>query len=186
MTQGFSPAELAEVFTDVGRHLAEKRDRDSALQVLSEVAVARVPGAEYAGVTAGRNGKMSTVAATGDLVRRTDAIQYELGSGPCVDAILENTTFNAADLRSDGRWPEFGRRAVETAGIVSMLSFRLFFETDDGLIAGLNMYSHQPDAFDAASETMGVLLATHGALALANASARQKNSNLETALKTSR
>lgn len=93
------------MFTDVGRHLAEKRDRDSALQVLSEVAVARVPGAEYAGVTAGRNGKMSTVAATGDLVRRTDAIQYELGSGPCVDAILENTTFNAADLRSDGRWP---------------------------------------------------------------------------------
>lgn len=58
-----------------------------------------------------------------------------------------------------------------------MLSFRLFFETGDGMIAGPNMYSHHPKAFDETSETIGVLLATHGALALANASARQKNSN---------
>lgn len=186
MTRAFSPVELAEVFTDVGRQLTDKPDRDGALQRLSEIAVERVPAAEYAGITAGRNGKMSTIAATAELVQCTDNIQYELGSGPCVDAILENTTFNAADLRTDGRWPEFGRRAVEATGIVSMLSFRLFFETDDGLIAGLNLYSHQPKAFDETSETMGVLLATHGALALANASARQKNSNLENALKTSR
>jgi hypothetical protein len=186
MTASFSPAELADVFTEVGRQLAGKTDRDSALQTLSEIAVERVPAAEYAGVTAGRGAKVATVAATHDIVMRTDRIQYDLGSGPCVDAIVEDTTFNAADLRTDDRWPEFGRLAVEQTGIVSMLSFRLFFETDDGLVAGLNMYSHQPKAFDETSETMGVLLATHGALALANASARENNSNLEIALQSSR
>jgi GAF domain-containing protein len=186
MTPSFRPAELADVFTDVGRRLARKTDRNSALQTLTEVAVERVPAAEYAGVTAGRGAKISTVAATHDIVLRTDEIQYELGTGPCVDAIIEHTTFNARDLRTDERWPEFGRLAVEHTGIVSMLSFRLFFETDDGLVAGLNMYSHQPRAFDDTSETMAVLLATHGALALANASAREKNSNLEIALQSSR
>jgi GAF domain-containing protein len=186
MTAPFTPAELADVFTDVGRQLAGESDRDSALRTLSEIAVQRVPAADYAGVTAGRGEKMATVAATHDIVMRTDQIQYELRSGPCVDAIVEDTTFNAGDLRSDERWPEFGRLAVEHTGIVSMLSFRLFFETDHGLVAGLNMYSHQPKAFDDTSETMAVLLATHGALALANASAREKNSNLEIALQSSR
>jgi ANTAR domain-containing protein len=186
MTAQFTPAEFAEIFTDVGRQLARTPDRDSALQALSEVAVARVPAAEYAGVTVVRNGRMSTVAATDELVQRTDAVQYALKSGPCVDAIIENTTFNAADLRTDDRWPEFGRRAADTTGILSMLSQRMFFETDDGLVAGLNMYSRQPDAFGETSELMGVLLATHGALALANATARQKNTNLEIALKSSR
>lgn len=186
MTGQLRPAELAEIFTDVGRQLAEKPDRESALQALSEVAVARVPAAEYAGVTAGSRGRMTTVAATDELVRRTDDIQYDLGSGPCVDAIIRNTMFNAADLRTDERWPEFGRRAVEATGVTSMLSIRLFFEDDDGLIAGLNMYSHQPRAFDEDSESLGVLLATHGALALANASTRRRNTNLEIALQSNR
>jgi GAF domain-containing protein len=186
MTTAWTPAEVAEVFSDVGRQLAATQDRDGALQVLSEVAAERVSGADYAGVTAGREGKISTVAATSDLARRTDEIQYQLGHGPCVDALVEDTTFNAADLRTDQRWPEFGRRAVEATGIVSMLSIRLFLETDDGMIAGLNLYSHQPNAFGSDSETMAVLLATHGALALANATAREKIRNLEIALKSSR
>jgi ANTAR domain-containing protein/GAF domain-containing protein len=182
----FTPAQLAEIFTDIGRHLAAAADSDSALQALAEAAVARVPAADYAGVTAGRKGKISTVAATDDLVHRTDAIQYRLGSGPCVDAVEQDTTFNVADLRTDPRWPEFGRRATERTGIVSMLSLRMFFEADHGLVAGLNMYSSQPDAFGETSEAMGVLLATHGALALANAAARQKNTDLEFALASSR
>ncbi len=181
-----NPQELSEIFTAVGRRLAAQADRDSALQVLSEAAVEQVPAAEYAGVTVGRRGRMSTVAATSELVRTVDDIQYQLGSGPCVDALIDDTTFNAADLRSDGRWPEFGRRAVTATGITSMLSFRLFFEDDDGLIAGLNLYSHQPAAFDASSESVGVLMATHGALALASASARRKNTNLQNALESNR
>ena len=186
MIAKLTPLELDDVFTDVGRQLAGTPDRAGALQTLAEIAVARVPGAEYAGVTAGRRGRMSTVAATDDLVRAADAIQYELMSGPCVDAIIQNTTFNAADLRTDVRWPEFGRRVVEATGISSMLALRMFFETDDGLVAALNLFSRQTRAFGPDSEAMGVLLATHGALALASAAARQQNSNLEIALRSSR
>jgi hypothetical protein len=187
LTGNFSPAELSSIFNDIGQELSAEPDSGSTLRALSRIAVERVPGALHSGITVGRQGnKFETVAATDATVERTDAIQYELESGPCVDAIIENTTFNAADLRSDDRWPEFGRRAAREVGVVSMLSIRLYTESDLGLIAGLNMYSDQSGAFDAASETIGVLLATHGALAVGRASAQDKADNLLIALKNSR
>ncbi|MDQ1745593.1 MAG: hypothetical protein QOE23_3932, partial [Pseudonocardiales bacterium] len=71
----------------------------------------------------------------------------------------------SGDLTREARWPGFGQRASDEAGILSMLSFRMFLEDDD-LIAGLNFYSSRPDAFDEHDQTVGLLLATHGALAV--------------------
>ena len=187
MSDLFSPAEFADLFADIGRQLNLKHDDKTVLDALTAIAVQSVPGADYAGITFGRKGDtFTTVAPTAELVNVVDQIQYDLGSGPCVDAIIEDTTFKAKDLRTDHRWPEFGHRAVEKAGIVSMLSLRLYIETDRGAIAGLNMYSHRPDAFDDSSEAIAVLLATHGALAVGKAAAQAKAANLLVALKNSR
>jgi hypothetical protein len=187
MSDRFSPAEFADLFADIGRRLNAEHDDKTVLDAVTTIAVEAVPGADYAGVTVGRKGDtFATVAATAELVNVVDQIQYDLGSGPCVDAIVEDTTFRATDLRTDQRWPEFGQRAVAKAGIVSMLSLRLYLETDSGTIAGLNMYSHHPDAFDESSEAIAVLLATHGALAVGKAAAQAKAANLLVALKNSR
>ncbi|MGN6475321.1 MAG: GAF and ANTAR domain-containing protein [Mycobacteriales bacterium] len=157
------------------------------LDVLCQLAAKRVDGAEYAGVTLGHQGeRFETVAASHDIVRTCDDIQYSLRAGPCVDAVIKDTTYNAPDLRTDDRWPEFGKRCVEATGIVSMLSMRFYVEDDRRIIAGLNMYAHQPAAFDDNSEAIGHLLATHGALAVRKAEAENKARNLERALKTSR
>jgi hypothetical protein len=180
-----SPAELAALFADLERELAALSDANSVLRLLTARAVELVPGAEHAGITRGRNGRFETVAATDDLVERVDAIQYELESGPCVDAILEATVFNAPDLRADRRWPEFGVQAAE-AGVLSMLSYRLFTENSPDLIAGLNLYATKPSAFDDVSESIGMLFATHGALAVAAAAAQEKADNLVIALQNSR
>jgi len=187
MTTGRTPAEIAALFGDIGAQLRASRGSTTVLEDLTALAVQRVDGADHAGVSIGRNGDaFRTVGATHELVLAADQIQYDLYSGPCVDAILDETTFNAADLRTDGRWPEFGRRCVEQTGIVSMLSIRLFVESDGELIAGLNMYSHQPDAFDEHSEAVAHLLATHGSLAVGQATAEEKSRNLMRALKNSR
>jgi ANTAR domain/GAF domain len=187
MRGAFSLPELSELFGAIGAELVSTGEPDAVLSRLTALAARQVPGAEYAGVTFGRAGqRFSTVAATDEVVHRTDEIQYELGSGPCVDALIEKPVYNAADLRTDPRWPEFGRRAVEKAGIVSMLSFRLYHERDGDLVSGLNMYSHRPHAFEESSETIGLLLATHGALAVERAQVQKKADNLAMALKTSR
>ena len=166
---------------DISHRLLTLEALTDAFAALTTLA-AQVPGAQDAGVTRVRAGRFETPAATGELSVATDAIQYELGSGPCVDAVLEQHTFRTGDLRTDPRWPEFGRRAFESTGVLSMLSVRLYLEDDDDLLVGLNMYSRAEDAFDDDAETEAVLLATHGALALSSARAREHATNLQAAL----
>jgi ANTAR domain-containing protein/GAF domain-containing protein len=185
VTVGGSPSELAAIFADLERELAAMTHADDVLRVLTARAVELVPGAELAGITRGRNGRFETVAATDELVHLVDSVQYELASGPCVDAVRAATVYNAPDLRSDHRWQEFGARAAEL-GVLSMLSFRLFTEHNPDLVAGLNLYASKPSAFDEASESIGMLCATHGALAIAGAAAQEKADNLAIALKNSR
>ncbi len=181
MTGSGPVPQLAETYIDMSRRLLALEAVGDAYVALTTLA-AQVPGAQEAGITQARNGKITTPVATGDLCVQTDAIQYELRSGPCVDAVLQPGNFRTGDLRSDPRWPEFGRRAYEANGVLSMLSVRFYLEEDDQLRVGLNMYSREPDAFDTNAETMAVLLATYGSLALASVRAREQATNLEAAL----
>jgi AmiR/NasT family two-component response regulator len=144
---------------DTASHLAR------ALESNREIGVAMGVLMSQHKITRGRPGAFKTVAETSEVPLRVDAIQYELGYGPCVDAIVDNTTYHCPDLAEEQRWPEFGPRAVAEAGVHSMLSFRMFLEDED-LIAGLNFYASTVDAFDENAVTTGLLLATHGALAL--------------------
>ncbi len=184
---GFDRSELglATLFADIGTQLASQLSTVDAFGAVSQIAVKMVPGTQWAGITRGRRGRFETVGATNPIVDQIDAIQYELGSGPCVDAIVQHTIFRTGDLGGDSRWPEFGVRASTEAGVSSMLSFRLLVEDDD-MIAGLNLYSQKPDAFDQNAEVIGTLVATHGAMAVAGVSARERATNLEHALETSR
>lgn len=187
MNGNFSLHELSELFADIGIRLGAAHDDLDVLQALVVLTVERVPGAQYAGITVGSAGrKFRTVVATDEIVRRVDEIQYELGRGPCVDAIVEGMVLQVRDLRSDSRWPEFGPRAVESAGVHSMFSLRLFVEQDSDVVASLNLYADQPDAFHDLDATIALLLATHGALAVGRATALKRADNLERALRTSR
>ena len=183
----YSLAELSTAFAELGQRVRSTADSLAALQSLAELGAERVPGADHAGVILGTSrDSLKTVGATDPLVHQLDAIQYELNTGPCVDAAAQETTFNVPDLRTDPRWPRFGRRASEEGGILSMLSMRLYIESDKEVIAGLNLYSTKPDAFDRTSETVGLLIATHGALAASFAASRSKAENLMIALNSSR
>ncbi len=177
---------LAELFGHLGHELTEAQQRADIYRVLTDAALRAVPGTEQAGITQDKNGSFKTFAPTDEIVGQIDKIQYALTSGPCVDAIVEESVFNAPDLREDSRWPEFGQRAYEATGVISMLSFRLFFEDDSDVLAALNMYSAKPAAFDDTSRSIGLLLSTHGALALWAARANDKADNLLVALQTSR
>jgi GAF domain-containing protein len=179
-----SAAGLATLYAEIGRQLAVYDKTTDALAAVAQTSVIRVPGAEWASVTKGSRGSFETVASTHPAALTADEIQYELGSGPCVDAILQETVFRTGDVAADPRWEEFGRRATGI-GVRSMLSYRLFLEDDD-LIAGLNLYATRKDAFDDSSQTIGILLATHGALAVSAASARERVAQLQQALTSNR
>jgi hypothetical protein len=185
MTADQSLQQLAEAFTSLEQHLSPASSAENVLTSITEYGLRLVESAGHAAITRGRAGKFTTVAATSEVPLRVDAIQYELGYGPCVDAIVDNTVYRTGDLRSEPRWPGFGPRAADEAGVLSMLSFRMFLEGDD-LIAGLNFYSGKPDAFDEKDNTFGLLLATHGALALTALNRGEAAAQLARALESNR
>ena len=69
-------------------------------------------------------------------------------------------------MADEQRWPRFASRAA-TLGAASMLSFQLYVEGDN--LGALNLYSGHPNGFDDESEQVGLLFASHAAVAFADA-----------------
>ena len=175
---------VAEDYQRLGDQLSQSTG-SNPFEAVTSLAVQRVGSAKAASITTLERNRFVTAAATGDDARRADAIQYELGSGPCLDAIVDHTIYQPKDLGADERWPEYGRRVVEEVGMRSMLSFRMKVELD-GVIAGMNLYSKEPDAFDEQDLAEGLLLTTHAAQALTVIRLKDRTNNLEQALISNR
>lgn len=162
-----TPPGLAHQLSELARALQAEPDLDQTLHAVVTAAVENIAGADYAGITRiARNGRVSTPAATDELVDAVDQAQYETNEGPCLDAIRHESTVRSDDLQADPRWSAFGAKAAEL-GVASMLSFQLFVR--DRELGALNLYSRQPRAFDATTEQIGLLLASHAAIAMVGA-----------------
>jgi hypothetical protein len=125
------------------------------LQRTVDLAVATVPGCDHAGVSTVHYGKISTPAASDAVALRVDAIQYEAGEGPCLDALAEAGVFQTDDLASERRWPKFSARAHDETGVTSILAFRL--AAREGSLGALNLFSKQRAAFDHEARETGLL-----------------------------
>jgi GAF domain-containing protein len=168
---------LAVRMGELARSLQQEGSLQDTLQGIVTAAVDTVPGAQFAGISEvqGRL-EINTPALTDELVRASDAAQYE--TGPCLDAIYVEQTVRVSDMASEDRWPEFAKRAAQL-GVRSMLSFQLYVVGDN--LGALNLYNREPDAFDDESEHVGLLFASHAAVAMAGA---QRNEQLNRAMGT--
>lgn len=160
----------------------------SLFDAVVRVVARRVPGAGAASLTVLRGGRFTTIAATDERARRADALQCALNSGPCVDAIRDQTVYHCTDLRHDPRWSEYGgARVHRQLGWASVLSHGLSNQLMvDETIAGLNIYADAPHAFDDRARWVGSLLVTHVALAVAAGVSLERARNLERALSSNR
>jgi GAF domain-containing protein len=160
--------------------------QDSLEHLLTEVAIfamGAVPRADGAGVTMLEAGRPDTIVASAQFVRDVDNIQYHLGQGPCISAAAEGRTKSSGELSQDSTWPDFGPKAAEL-GVHSALSLPLTLAGE--VLGALNVYAHNHNAFDAASQRMGELFAVPAAIAIHNArlldQAHRHTARLETAL----
>lgn len=177
--------ELAEIFADIARHLQAEPSPEKVLDRVTRASVDTVEGCDHAAIAiVRRGGGIETSAATDDVPHSVDAIQYEVGQGPCVDAIDEHELYQIDDLAVDERWPPFSHRAADETGVRSMLSLRLFVEQDT--IGALNLYSRNVGAFDGHARAVGTILATHAALAFRAAQNKERADQLDRALQSNR
>ena len=169
---------MTELLGSVVRTLEPEPDMEQTVERIVKTAVATVPGTEFAGVSLLEGGRMRSIAPTNELVATLDALQHELGEGPCVDAVFDRPIYRVAEIATDERWPKFASAAAEQ-GIKSMLGVRLF--TTSTTLGALNLYSSEAGAFDEDAEHVTDLFAAHAAIALAGS---RRQEQLRQALRT--
>jgi transcriptional regulator with GAF, ATPase, and Fis domain len=157
-----------EQFSEVVRSVSGSQDEATNLEAILAGAAQMIPAAQHVGVSLVRRRRIvETVAATDDVVRRGDELQYELGEGPILQSIWDQETVQVDDLDADDRWPAWSRQAADGLGVRSMLCLQLFVADDN--LGCLTLYSDRIGAFDAHDRTTALALAAHAAVALSAA-----------------
>ncbi len=163
---------LAVLFSDFARDVQEQTDPHATLTAIVRAAVELIPGCDEGSISVVRCRRtVTSEAASGELPRVVDALQETVQQGPCLDAVYEQETVRVPDMASETRWPKFATRAHE-AGAGGMLSIQLYVEGDN--LGALNLFSLRPGAFDDESEHVGLLFASHAAIAYAAAQQKAK------------
>ncbi|HEX4981003.1 MAG TPA: GAF and ANTAR domain-containing protein [Ilumatobacteraceae bacterium] len=175
--------DLENSFSEVAIALFAEGTVRGTLQRIVDLAEQAVDGCEAAGILLIDNGRVTTATASSELVIAVDQMQIDTGEGPCLDAATRGSTFYAADLIDDPRWPNFGPLAV-SAGIRSVLAYCISASRP----SALNLYARFPAAFGATDRAQGQLFATLARLAIDSAEDRasdeRRTGNLIQALRT--
>ncbi|UKO89774.1 GAF and ANTAR domain-containing protein [Rhodococcus erythropolis] len=131
-------------------------------------------GVDHAGITLVRRFRaghsadnLESVAPTGPVPQRFDALQHHYGEGPCFDAIWTHQTVRIDDVGSEARWPRLMAAALEQTPVRSTLAIQLY--TDGQELGALNLFSDTAGGIDDETEEQAFNLATHAAIALSSA-----------------
>lgn len=167
---------VARELSELARELQAQTDPQAVMQRIVDAAHREIPAATAVAVTLVDHGAVTSPAHSNEVAARVGEIQARTGQGPCVDTSRQEVTLRSDDLATETRWPDFAAQAVEQ-GVRSVLSFQLFVEHDS--MGALDVYSDTADAFDADAENIGLLLASHAAIAM---SASREVTHFRTAL----
>ena len=154
-----------EDFARVARELHAAPIECEQLQTAVDLAVALIGGCDHAGVSIVQGRTVCSPASSDDVVRRGDALQYELDEGPCLDSLRLHQTVVSHDLPIEQRWPRWTPQAVAELGIQGMMSLWLSAKTCS--YDALNLYADRTNAFEPEDRTNAEAFATQVSIALA-------------------
>jgi len=176
MTPEEYPDYLLESFGELSKLLLSGETVGSTLDVIAALAVQTISGCDVASVSLVKGGTISTLGSSDEVAQELDAFQYEVGQGPCLDAIGKDAMWFQIDSMSDDSvWPAFSKRAVGK-GYESLLAFTL--KVDDDTLGALNLYARLPRSFTEQDREAGAIYTAHAAIALANAQTHEKDARL--------
>ncbi len=157
-------------FAERARTIAKKSSPGETIAQIIELALECVD-CDYASVTVVHSdGAVETVASSDQLVDRADALQYELGEGPCLTAAEHEGLWAVAETSTDPRWPRWGPRAADL-GLHSILSVHLF--TDRTMLGALNLYAKQSHQYSEDDIETAQIVAAHASVGLARSRSEQ-------------
>lgn len=150
-------------FANFALQLSAAKDFDESLRLILDT-VCHAVHADRGGVMLLVKRHVELTMSSDETAGRADALQLELDTGPCLEAIEDDSVFIVRDTQVEERWEPWCR-GVADLGIRSVLSIRL--ATLDGTLGSLNLYSSEVERFGPAQAALGTLLGSHASAALA-------------------
>jgi len=176
-------SDVATMLTQLGGVVLSLETVQTTVDLVTRLAATTIPGTAGAGVSLVDARSHRTTAASDPLVEQADALQYDLGSGPCLSAWGEGTAVRVDDLSTEVRWPAW-TAAAAALGVQSMLSVPLV--TAGTSVGAMKVYSRHRHTYDDRAEEVLGLFAQQASVLLANmmtlSDARRLSAQLSDAL----
>ncbi|MBC6494846.1 MULTISPECIES: GAF and ANTAR domain-containing protein [Microbacterium] len=134
---------MSESFDDA---LSDLERSGRQLDALSVFFVDRFPVTGAAVSTVGDVLGSETISASDDVAARLDELQFDLGEGPCWEAMRTSAAVLEPDFRHRGvsRWPAFASAVEDDAEVASMFAFPL--SVGEIKMGAVDLYSTAPVA----------------------------------------
>lgn len=168
---------FAKQLADAARSMQGRPSTQQTLDKVVAVATEIIHGCDLVGISIVHGDRIETEAGSDETLNRIDELQFRLREGPCFDALRTHEIVHSGDLATDKRWPRWGPLVAKEAGVICVVSYRLF--TTESTLGAMNLYSRRAEAFDTDDIYNGQALAAHVGVALA---ASQNAEHLELAI----
>src|SRR4051812_1384120 len=115
MSSNDSPhsAQATQALDELGRMSLRQHSMESLLQAVADLSKQVMPGNPETSVFMQDSRQRVTVATTGELATELDEVQYSRDHGPCLHAASTGELTEVPDTRTDRRWTDYMKRAVE-------------------------------------------------------------------------
>lgn len=175
---------VAATFAELARIVHGQPGLDEVCQAIVDAATHLVPGCDHASIMLRERGRFRTAASSDAVAHRVDELEREVGAGPCVDAI-ENESYQLdADIAVHSRWPRLGERVLAETPVRGMAGYGLL--VDGRKTGALNLFSDEPNALTAESADAGVVLASFASVALGGSSSHEEARTLAEGMASNR
>ena len=143
-----------------------------------------VTGCDHASLMLHEGDRLETAAASDEVAGNIDAMERELGEGPCVDAIVDEAVFHDADLNDGSPWPRLAERVLAETPVRGMAGVRLRAGSEKA--GALNLFSDRVDALTDVAVAEGMVLASFLEVAVLAARERRQAATLREGMQTNR
>ena len=139
-------------------------DVDSFLTQLAELAAGVVDPPVSCGINAHFDGRPVTVTSSDHRASKLDETQFEVGDGPCLQAMRTGESVYVSDVETEQRWAPY-ITAAKDQGLRSSLSLPL--NTHGKTVGAMNFFAfHTAAAFDTEQQQRCAIFAAQAAGAL--------------------
>ena len=161
---GYGPR-LAAQFALLTRELFASRNLTRTIERVQTFALDSVSGCVALGVAITGGGQPTLHVTTDAVAQRLDELQFELGTGPALDALEQEDPVHVPELAQDG--PEPLASVAQDLGICSVLAYGLSVQREAGWqsLGVLTLYAEEPNVFDEEARELGGILAAYLAVA---------------------